>query len=126
MITLNSAMELLDEHGARKGLIIDEASERTTLKDSSECPEPDQIKTDAADKRMFADSMGIQIDTSKMVDTKNGLAGKRRHNMQGDGAGLQRKEDPEIPRSTCRFNANDAEDDDNGRASAVQGNNGCI
>jgi len=45
MISLNSVAELLDEQG----------------------------KTDSANFVMFSDSMGIQIDSSKMVDTKDGL-----------------------------------------------------
>jgi len=42
-------------------------------KDSRNCPEPAPIKTDSADRVMFADSIGIQIDSSKLVDTRDGL-----------------------------------------------------
>jgi hypothetical protein len=45
MITLDNAAELADEQG----------------------------KTDPSDRVMFSDSMGIQIDNSKLVDTKDGL-----------------------------------------------------
>jgi hypothetical protein len=42
-------------------------------KDSRNCPEPAPIKTDSTDHVMFVDSMGFQIDSSKMVDTRDGL-----------------------------------------------------
>src|SRR3989304_1440910 len=42
-------------------------------KDSRNFPEPAPIKTDSTDHVMFADSMSFQIDSSKMVDTRDGL-----------------------------------------------------
>jgi hypothetical protein len=71
MISL-SASELLDEHGATKD-IVDGVTESGMLKDSGEGLELAPIKTGSADRVMFADSMGIQIDSSKMVDTRDGL-----------------------------------------------------
>ena len=73
MIALNNAAELLDEDGATKGLIINGVAENGTLKDSSEGYKPAIIKTHSADRVMFADSMGIQIDSSRLVDTRDGL-----------------------------------------------------
>ena len=73
MISLNSAAKLLDEQGKTELLIIEGVSESGTLKDSSEGSKSDPIKTYSEEKVMFADSMGFQIDASKLVDTKDGL-----------------------------------------------------
>jgi len=70
---LNSTAELLDEQGQTESLIVDGIAESGTLKDSSNGPESALIKTDSSNRVMFADSTGIQIDSSKMVDTRDGL-----------------------------------------------------
>jgi uncharacterized protein len=70
---LNSTAQLLDEQGQTESLIVDGIAKSSTLKDSSEGNMPAIIKTDSADRVIFADSMGFQIDASKMVDTRDGL-----------------------------------------------------
>src|SRR5660398_334840 len=70
---LNSTAELLDEQGQTESLIVDGIAESGTLKDSSNGPESALIKTDSSNRVMFADSTGIQLDSSKMVDTRDGV-----------------------------------------------------
>ncbi|MCX9083209.1 MAG: DUF2213 domain-containing protein, partial [Candidatus Methanoperedens sp.] len=73
MIKLNSTAQPLDEQGQTESLIVDGITKSSSQKDSSKKPKPDLIKTDSDEKAIFSDSIGIQIDTSKMVDTKDGL-----------------------------------------------------
>jgi hypothetical protein len=70
---LNSTAQLLDEQGQTESLIVDGIAKSSMLKDSSEGHKPARIKTDSDEKAMFSDSMGIQIDNSKLVDTRDGL-----------------------------------------------------
>ena len=81
-------------------------------------------KTDSTDQIMFADSIAFQIDTSKMVDTKDGLLVKDAiicRAMVLDYNGKKILKSPEVLADSMP-----TMQDDNGRASAVQGDNGCL
>src|SRR5660397_62911 len=121
---LNSTAELLDEQGQTESLIVDGIAESGTLKDSSNGPESALIKTDSSNRVMFADSTGIQIDSSKMVDTRDGLLVKDAiicRAMVLDYNGKKILKSPEALADSMP-----TMQDDNGQASAVQGDNGCL